>query len=253
MRWAIEIQATQLARRNLADLLGSIGFKLVDDASHLAFSSPALDKCDTEHEVYEIGKKVRASFTASATIDPYFRIGVVIDYSTAPPKRYAFAEPRNSVSASTSTSVMVTVLPPQGLTHEQLEKWKMDQEEVSYQAKLEAQLARLKPAFFSPKASKVLEMLAIKNPTGETVFKIYELMRGPASNAKVFGQQFGISNHEYHRFAEAVHLDSVTGDWARHAHGEPSKSGNPMTKEEAQAFVRRIASAWLKRVSSESS
>jgi hypothetical protein len=144
----------------------------------------------------------------------------------------------------------VTVHPPLGLSVEQLRRWSEERDENNYQAKLEAQLAKLEPAFFNPKAEKVLELLEIKNPTGEVLFKIYELMRGPSSNRVAFGQRFGITDEDYRRFGDAVHHDSVTGDWARHAHGDPPKSLNPMTKGEAESFVRSVADRWLQHIRS---
>lgn len=115
---------------------------------------------------------------------------------------------------------------------------------------LEDLLARLGyvPAFFSPRATRVLDLLSIESPTGEVLFKIYELMRGGRESRTAFGKQFGISDEDYKRFSDTVHKDSVSGDWARHAHGEPASTDQPMTKEEAEAFVRRIAKAWLQHI-----
>ena len=247
LKWALEVQGTQLERRNLADLLNELGFELVDEAPHVAFSSPGINNCSTATEVYDIGKKVRSSFVGG--IDATFALGSVIDYSRNPATRHAFLEVQDVLHAHTTFfDATLTVSPLTGLSEDELRAWHEERAEAEYQAKLDSQLSQLVPAYFNPKAAKVLELLAIEAQTGVTLFKIYELMRGPSSNAKAFGQQFGISDNEYHRFAEAVHLDSVSGDWARHAHGEAAKLGNPMSKGEAESFVRSIATRWLQYI-----
>ncbi|MDZ4102930.1 MAG: hypothetical protein U1E12_14750 [Hydrogenophaga sp.] len=249
MRWAIEIQNTQLDSRNLADLLGGLGCVLALEAPHAAFSSSDIDQCSNAEEAYEIAKRVRDAFVGPAGIDKAFRLGSVIDYSIEPARRHAFLEVQAGMYAMSSIEATLTVGPPQGLTADQLKKWAEERLETEYQAKLDEQLSKLEPAFFSPRAAKVLELLSIRSPTGEILFKIYELMKAGRSNREAFGQQFGISDAEYKRFSEAVHKDSVSGDWARHAHGDPPAMGvDPMSKSEAEAFVRRIARMWLKHV-----
>ncbi len=248
-KWAIEVQSTQLERRNLADLLQQLGFELMNEAPHVAFSSPGINECTTAAEAYEIGKKLRSSFVGG--VDATFALGSVIDYSRNPASRHAFLEVQEVLHFHTTFfDATLTVSPRPGLSEDELRAWHEKRAEAEYQAKLNSQLSQLVPAYFNPKAAKVLELLAIQAQTGVTLFKIYELMRGPSSNAKAFGQQFDISDNEYHRFAEAVHLDSVSGDWARHAHGEAAKSGNPMTKGEAESFVRSVADRWLQHIRS---
>lgn len=249
MRWAIEVRETRLPRRNLSDLLDQLGFTLVDAPPSMAFTSPGVDACRTPEEVFEIAKQVRGAFTGAASIDAEFKLGSVIDYSCAPLRRHGFAE--GVLIANLQATLLAgaaTVGPGPNLSEEQLRRWKASQEEAEYQAKLEQQLSKLVPVYRNPKAEKVLELLAIPNPTGEILFKIYELMRGSSSNGAVFGRQFGITDEEYRRFGDAVHHDSVSGDWARHAHGDPPKSASPMTKQEAESFVRAIANRWLEHV-----
>lgn len=248
MRWAVEIQNTLLERRNLADLLERLGFELVGESPNLLLTSADLDRCSTASKAFEIAKKLRDSFTGPAKTDSEFRIGSVVDYSTVPPKRHGFAEGALISLQSVMFAATATVGPPPGLSDEQLREWRAARTEAEYQAKLEEQLSKLEPAYRDPKAVRVLELLAIESQSGETLFKIYELMRGSGRNGTAFGQHFGITEDEYRRFGAAVHHDSVTGDWARHAHGDPPNSDNPMTKTEAEAFVRAIAHRWLEQI-----
>ena len=93
----------------------------------------------------------------------------------------------------------------------------------------------------------MLELLSIENPSGETIYKIYELAEGK-SNRDAFHTKFGISEDQFNRFRDAVHNPTVTGDWARHARKDSPKTTNPMSKCEAVDFVRQIAVKWLEYV-----
>lgn len=251
MRWAIEIKSTQLERRNLTELLGRLGFALIEETSHPAFTSANIDECATASEAYEIAKSVRNAFAGAANIDSTFELGGVIDYSRNPPARHIFLEVHEVIhSHQTFFGATLTVSPSPWLSKEEIKVWREKRKEAEYQAKLDSQLSKLEPAYFNSKAVRVLELLAIESHSGESLYKIYELMRGLRTNATAFGHQFGITNDDFRRFSDAVHLDSVTGDWARHAHGDPPTSENPMNKAEAESFVRAIASRWLEHIRS---
>ena len=70
-------------------------------------------------------------------------------------------------------------------------------------------------------------------------------MEGPLDNRNKFQNRYGIEKEEFNRFKDAVHNPMVTGAWARHAREEKLNSANPMTKNEAEQFVRQLASKWL--------
>jgi hypothetical protein len=248
MKWAVEIQKTSLERRNLDDLLHGLGFSLVDGIEVLAFTSPSIEGCDTAKQVFEQAKKLRSAFVGAAQIDPQFVLGSVIDYSVNPPRRHHFLEV-NPISLTISgRSATLTVLPPKGLSGQELETWKAEQAEREYQSKLEVQRSRLEPAFWSSRAEKVLELLAIEHPSGETIYKIYELAEGHPNNRSTFQSQLGVSADQFNRFKDAVHNPTVSGDWARHAYEDTPKTANPMSKDEAERFVRQIANKWLENV-----
>lgn len=245
VKWAIEIQKTSLERRNLIDLLLGLGFELVEGIEYPALASPTIDMCVSAADAFEMAKAVSAAFKGPAQIDPDFALGSVIDYSTNPPRRHAFLEVNSCVSTTTCGTSTLTVFPPSGLSPAELERWKADYEERQYQAKLERQRARLEPAFISPKAAKAIELLNHKMLSAVAVYKIYELAEGHPDNRADFHRQFGISRDQFNRFRDAVHNPSVSGDWARHAYHDEPRTSNPMTKGEAETFVRAIAARWL--------
>jgi hypothetical protein len=248
MKWAVEIQKTSLGRRNLADLLEGLGFSLVDGIEFSAFTSPSIEGCGTAEQVFELAKQLRSAFKGAAQIDPQFVLGSVIDYSINPPRRHAFLEVESIISTMSVGSATLTVSPPKGLSGQELETWQAEQAEREYQSKLEGQRSRLEPAFWSPRAKKVLELLAIEHPSGETIYKIYELAEGHPSNRGTFQARFGVSADQFGRFKDAVHNPTVSGDWARHAYEDSPKTTYPMSKDEAERFVRQIASKWLENV-----
>ena len=95
------------------------------------------------------------------------------------------------------------------------------------------------------RAARVLELLDVENPNGTDVYKIYELAEGNPDNRKEFQARFGVSPYQFLRFKDAVHKATVTGDWARHAIEEEPKTENPMSRDEAEEFVRELAGRWL--------
>lgn len=245
MKWAVEIQKTSLEHRNLADLLDGLEFSLVNGIGFPKFTSPLIDRCGTPEQVFEIAKKLIPAFK---DIDPQFTLGAVIDYSINPPKPNYFLELQGLVCATALGNVTLTVSPPSELSEQELEIWLIKQGESEYQSKLEDQRSRLEPVFWSPRAKKVLELLAIEHPSGEIIYKIYELAQGPASNRDNFHAQFGISKNQFDRFKDAVHSPQISGDWARHAYGHRPNTPNPMSQNEAELFIRHIADQWLKSV-----
>jgi len=244
MKWAIEIQNTSLERRNLSDLLDGLGFKLVEGIEYPALTSAEIDAYATAADAFEKAKAVRAAFKDTAQIDPEFALGSVIDYSSNPPKRHAFLEVESCVMTMSVGNLTVSISPPKELSFAELERWKADHEEQRYQAKLEQQRSKLEPAFSNRRAAKAIQLLRAENPSAETIYKIYELAQG-SSNPKSFRSQFGISDVQFDRFRDAVHKASVHGDWARHATLDPPRTSNPMTKSEAETFVRDLAARWL--------
>ena len=247
MKWAVEIQKTSLQRRNLSDLLQGIGFNLVEGIEFLALVSPSINACEKAADAFEIAKDVRAALKGPSNIDPEFILGSVIDFSMDPPHRHAFIEVDSCVIKINSGPATVTISPPSGLSPVELAKWHEEQEERNYQAKLEHQRALFEPAYLSPKAAKAIELLCIESPSGETLYKIYELAEGHPNpnNRAAFHAELGIDKEEFNRFKDAVHNPSVSGDWARHAYHGKLNSSNPMTKLEAEQFVRGIAEKWL--------
>jgi hypothetical protein len=214
VRWAVEIQKTSLAKRNLADLLRGLGFELVEGVEYPALASPNIDACATAADAFETAKRVRSAFKGPAQIDSEFVLGSVIDFSTNPPRRQAFLEVDSCVMKMTMGTVTLTVSAPSGLSPTELERWNADYEERQYQAQLERQRSRLEPAFMNPIAAKVLEFLSTENPSAETVYKIYELAEGHPDNRVEFHKRFKISRDEFDRFRDVVHNPSVSGDWA---------------------------------------
>lgn len=248
MKWAIEVKRTSLESRNLADLLKGLGFDLIQGNEYPALSSPSIDACATAADAFEIAKDVEAAFKGPAKIDPEFALESVIDYATTPPRRHVFAEGAICAMSIVSGTATITISPPNGLSPDELAKWHEDQNERQYQSLLERQRALLEPAFLDPRAAKAIELLCIEDPSGEKLYKIYELAEGHPSNRKAFHADFAIDKEQFNRFKDAVHNPAVTGDWARHAYRQKLNSTNPMTRAEAERFVRRVADRWLQSI-----
>jgi hypothetical protein len=245
MKWAVEIQKTGLEHRNLVDLLHSLGFQLIDGIKFKAMYSPHFDELKFADEVWAEAKEIRAAFTGPAAIDSEFVLGAVIEFSAEEQKRHVFIEPKPIHLKMTVGSATLTVSPPSDLSSEELKEWEDRRAEQEYQSKLERQKEKLVPVFLEPRASKVLELLSKEIQTGETLYKIYEIMEFHPSNRKNFHNEFDISTDEFIRFKDAVHNPLVSGDLARHAYEDAPKSDKPMTIREAEIFIQALAKKWM--------
>lgn len=246
MKWAFQIERTSLDRRNLIDLLNTIGYELVDlKDSEFVFCSEYLDTCENSGEVWEDAKRVRELISKITEIDPELSLGPVIDFTSGTPKRHHYLEAEPITIEIKMGTPTLTVSPPSGLSPEQLLEWKKRKDEQEYQNKLETQLSKLEPAFHEPRAAKVLQLLKQKEHSGESLYKIYELMEGHPSHRKEFQKKFSIPEIEFKRFSDAVHNPVVSGQLARHAYEEKPKTANPMSIAEAESFVLNIAKRWL--------
>lgn len=246
MKWAFQIERTTLSLRNLHDLLGSIGYQGVDvPGQELVFWSETLEGCSNPDEVWEEAKRLRELISEITEIDPEIVLGPVLDLTTEEVKRYQFAEVKSGITATASISATLTVSPPAGLSEEQIAEWNERRVEQQYQIKLEAQRAKLEPAFQEPRAAKVLRLLKRSNHNGESLYKIYELAEKHPSHRDNFHAKFKIAKDEFRRFTDAVHNPVVSGELARHAYEGKPKTSNPMTFAEAQSFVFDIAKRWL--------
>jgi hypothetical protein len=246
MKWAFQIERTILNRRNLLDLLASIGYQPADiPGLDLAFWSKTLEACVNAGEVWKEVKRIRDLVSEVTEIDPEFVLGPVIDLSLGEPKRHHFLEIKSGIMVTTGLDAIVTVSPPDDLSEEQLAEWNRRRTDQEYQDKLEAQRAKLVPAFREPRAVKLLQLLKRDSHTGESLYKIYELAEGHPSRRKEFQEHFGISAVEFRRFADTIHNPVVSGELARHAYEDRPKTVNPMSIAEAESFVVGIASRWL--------
>lgn len=248
MRWAVEIQSTSLSHRNLADLLDALGFTLSVNGNSLALTSPDIDLAEDASDALEIAKKLRDAFTGPAGIDFQFELGGVVDYSSDPARRHVLLEAKSIGLTISVGAPTVGIAPSMGLPADELKAWVLEKNETEYLTRLEAQLDRLVPAFVDERAGTVLRYLSEDQTTADQLYKVYELMEEHPGKRAEFQARFGISRDEFVRFQDAVHNPVVTGDWARHAYVKRPASDNPMSRSEAEAFVRTLANAWLRQL-----
>jgi hypothetical protein len=250
MKWAVEIMKTGLERRNLRDLLSAVDFTLVEGVDAVAFTGPSLDSLLNVQDVWVKAKRLRDSFVGAADIDSAFTLGPVIEYTADGAKRHFFDE-IEAVNNTISWGVIESIQsPPPNLSESELAAWRAAQTEQEYQTELDKQRSRFIPAYREPRAEKVLKLLKVEPHTGETLYKIFELMEDtPAvrklvdKHRKLFLQSFGILEDEFNRFREVVHNPAVSGDFARHAYS--SEPRNPMSVNEAEQFIKQLADRWL--------
>ena len=117
MRWAVKIVKTSLDKRSLQDLLGGLGFTLINDGEALFFSSSKFDNSVSSEDVFKIAKELRNAFTK---IDEDFTIGNVLDYSYNPPRCHYLLEVEAGSHKLTSGNVVLLISPPDNLKGQML-------------------------------------------------------------------------------------------------------------------------------------
>ena len=148
MKWAFQIERTTLDLRNLCDLLGNIGYQVVDIPGHeLVFCSETLEGCSNPGEVWEKTKRLRELISEITEIDPEIVLGPVLDLSTDRVKRYQFVEVKPAITAMASISAKLTVSPPVGLSEEQIAEWNERRIEQQYQSKWKRSARNWSPLF----------------------------------------------------------------------------------------------------------
>lgn len=252
MRWAVKIEQTSLSERNLADILETLGFKREEIADCPVLAGDAFDACDGVVAAFELAKKVSQALSGASQVDPNFRLGAVFDLSRRPPSCCHLLEARGTVSPSEQGQARLTVGPPAGLTSHAEAAWQVAQAEAQYQQHLHNQSVRAKACFRSAKVEKALVLLAESALTGEILYKVYELAEGHPKRRREFHKQMNISQSEFNRFKDAIHNPTVTGDWARHAYEDQPRTDRPMSRRDAERFVRAIVQQWIEALAQES-
>jgi hypothetical protein len=248
---AIEITKTSLEDENLSDLLIALGFSLKTEFGLKLIYCTNFDTNLTNNEIWEIGVKLRNTFKEDTKLDTEFALGAIIKFKENGFNRHHFIELQSSEIRTTCGTIEVTVNPPANLTEIELAIWHKKRKRLEYESQLKKQKLMLVPAFFSANANTLLKFLELKSHTGETLYKMYELMEVHPSKRRTFHSDFNISNHDFKRFGDAVHNPEVSGELARHAYKDKTKTLNPMTFSEAQTFIEDLAKSWLKSVTCE--
>ncbi|MDN5850870.1 MAG: hypothetical protein L0H63_14735, partial [Nitrococcus sp.] len=73
MRWAVEIQSTDLEHKTLSDLLDGLSFSVVDASPFPIFTSEIMNAYTSASGVFELAKRVRMAMKRTGT-DPDFQL-----------------------------------------------------------------------------------------------------------------------------------------------------------------------------------
>lgn len=246
MKKAIEIKKTELDEDNLKDLLSAIGLELKNKCELQLIYSPSFDEELTNSEIWDVAVKLRTSIKEVTKIDEKFSIGDIICFKEEVIRRHQFLEVHSTVQHSHVGSVELTVHPHSDLTEEELQAWHERKARREYEYKLNKQKMKLVPSYFSDNARAVLNFLEYEKHTGESLYKMYELMEGHPTKRNEFQNNLNITKDDFKRFGDAVHNPIVSGELARHAYEDKTKTSNPMTFSEARSFIEHLAKKWLR-------
>lgn len=106
-----------------------------------------------------------------------------------------------------------------------------------------------------PSVAKALRFYSEEDRWTINLWKVYETIRADVADRtrKTIEKALGesgvrwITLDEFNRFGTVINNPNVSGDEARHAEPDPRRDphSNPMSREEAEALVRRLLVRWL--------
>lgn len=248
MRWWIEIIDIVGDKRFLADLLTGLNITLDLQENRIYFTSDQFELLSTNTEVWEVAKRIRDIVSEVSNGFPDARMsfqlgdyyeqredGSRCTYEVA--YSGSLSPGRGCVDGGTST-----VTPIQEITEEERARLEAERLEREYQEKLALVSSRVVSAFRDERALKVYRFLQ-QDLTPTRMYHIYELIRDD------FGGNMNnlASDKDWTRFTRSVNHQEVFGDDSRHIASKEKPPANPMSLDEAQAFISRVADSWFRR------
>lgn len=99
----------------------------------------------------------------------------------------------------------------------------------------------------TPEVAEVLDLAGRSDLSWVDIYKVYEIIRHDAAGARSPDAKGWASVREQRAFTASANRQEVSGSAARHARAAVEKSPRlTMTLREAQAFIRELATSWLR-------
>jgi len=240
MKWMVEITDISTDQRLLSDILKGLKVELYTEDNITYLVSDQFDVESTSAEVWKIAKKMRDLIDEISKSTLGFKLGNLHEQKEDGSRnQHVFA----SGSLSTgSMSINSTVDITGEISEEERARSEAEHQDYQYQKKL-APLVRLVSACFRDERCLRVYLLLKQELTPPRMFNIFELIRDD------LGKNLNrlASNNDLKRFKTSVNHQQVFGDESRHTASKEEPPPNPMSLEEAQDFISKIADSWFEQ------
>jgi hypothetical protein len=210
-------------------------------------SSPvkAFEALQTAAQVYELASKVQSILTEVTRDDPdiamTFQVGQVLEVvANGELRKYVFAALRATSFSFASIHPTLIVGPGPSLCDADRKRAEKEQKEQAYLNKRRKATRRFVSAFTDDRALRVQRLLR-NGLTTQSMWHIFELIQDDMGGAI----KDLVSHNRRTRFKRSINHPLAFGQQARHVISKEEPPAEPMSLDEARAFVQDLAARWL--------
>jgi hypothetical protein len=245
MKWMVEITDVSLHKRLLTDVLKSLKVELYQEDNIIYLVSDRFETQLTNFEIWKLAEKMRDRISEVASnfgMNINFKLGNLYEQREDGSRNKHTFIFGSLVLPMTEISGSLTVIPAQEISKEDKARLEAERQESEYQEKLALVSCHVLSAFQDERVLKAQRFLQ-QDLTPVRMYHIYELIRddlGGKLNSLA-------SKKDWIRFTHSVNHQDVFGDASRHIASNEKPPSNPMSLEEAQAFISRVSDLWFKQ------
>lgn len=245
MRWRVEISEPSGDDQLLRDELKQVSILLHDETGTLFLTSERFEALQTATQVYELASKVQ-SILAEVTRDHpdiamTFQVGPVLEeVANGELRKHVFATLRATSLSFASVNATLTVGRAPSLSDADRERIENEQKEQAYLSKRRKATALFVSAVIDESALRVQRLLR-NELTTQSMWHIFELIQDDMGGA----MRDLVPHNQQTRFERSINHPLAFGQQARHVISKVEPPPNPMSLDEARAFVQGLAARWL--------
>lgn len=235
--WLVQIQGHPSDLDGLEEHFSDSGFRIKKDADCYLYDSNSFETCRSYNEVLEVAKTELAILTGALRLEGLCREPLQAGSASkinASGGKDIFVHIEEGVYARATCNANLMVIDSDG------NLIPSDAKQVPRPVKLMA-LASTEQL-----VAKALRLKgAIDSKTWVGLYRVLEVVIEDVGSEKRYLSQGWGSKNDFKRFMRSANSDSVAGDDARHGRKDLSPPKEPMTIDEAQAYVNYVIESWL--------
>jgi hypothetical protein len=243
-RWRVEISQVVGNERLLRDVLLALEIDIVEGNTRFLVSR-TFEVLDTAADVQALVTRVQITLAEvarrHAEIAAGFSIGRIIENRAEGPEITHVIVPITGVGAIALAGAMMAASGYVGLSPEEVKRLEEQRIEQEYQQLRRTATALVVSAFRDVRARQVQRLLD-GDPTPKTIGDVADLIEADIGELTAL-----VSDKQLTRFRRSINHPDIFGEDARHIVSAQLPPPNPMTLDEARAFIRDLAQRWFER------